>query len=172
MSFTNPSVDPHTLPAAGQTSFEPLAPAYPWLALLRAGLHWLVLELVLLVVAGTGIAPSEVRAHVLTVATVVPAIAALALPLRWAEARRRGMAVRHHDLLHRWGLVWQHESVLAFSRIQHMELVQGPLERVFGLATLKCYTPGGHAADLSVEGLTAGWAARLRAHILEGAAPP
>lgn len=57
-------------------------------------------------------------------------------------------------------------QLLPLSRLQHVDLHSGPLERSFGLATLILHTAGTHHAMLTIPGLAAGEAVRLRDHLV------
>ncbi len=59
----------------------------------------------------------------------------------------------------RW---WQIESRVPISRVQHLDLKRGPLERAFKLATLVIHTAGTKMAAVSVSGLDGEDAERLR----------
>ena len=59
----------------------------------------------------------------------------------------------------RW---WQTESHVPVSRVQHLDLKRGPLERAFKLATLVIHTAGTKMAAVSVSGLDGEDAERLR----------
>lgn len=59
----------------------------------------------------------------------------------------------------RW---WQTESRVPISRVQHLDLKRGPLERAFRLATLVIHTAGTRMAAVSVSGLDGEDAERLR----------
>ena len=59
----------------------------------------------------------------------------------------------------RW---WQTESRVPISRVQHLDLKRGPLERAFGLATLVIHTAGTRMAAVSVAGLRGEDAEQLR----------
>ncbi len=85
----------------------------------------------------------------------------------WIDARRRGWVVREHDLIYRYGVIWQKTVIVPFARIQHVETASGPIERLFGLLRVKCFTAGGMMADLSVEGLDVRSARRVRQYLLE-----
>jgi membrane protein YdbS with pleckstrin-like domain len=83
------------------------------------------------------------------------------------DARVRGWALREHDLIYRYGIFWRKTVILPFARIQHVEAIQGPLERYFDLMRLKCFTAGGLSADLVVKGLDSASARRVRGFLLE-----
>ena len=53
-------------------------------------------------------------------------------------------------------------TLLPLSRLQHVDLDRGPMERMFGLASLTVYTAGTHHATVAIPGLEANDAARLR----------
>ena len=59
--------------------------------------------------------------------------------------------------------------MIPFNRIQHIETVRGPIERLLGLATIKIFSAGGLSSDLSISGLEAERATRLKRIILNKA---
>jgi membrane protein YdbS with pleckstrin-like domain len=62
----------------------------------------------------------------------------------------------------RRGRLWQRETRVPASRVQHLDLRHGPLERRWRLATLVIHTAGSRFSTVSVSGLDAGDAERLR----------
>jgi len=80
--------------------------------------------------------------------------------------RAMGYRLEERVLMIRRGLWWQTVQLLPLSRIQHVDLTRGPLERRFGLATLVLHTAGTHAAHIPLPGLAVDDAERLRAHLL------
>lgn len=73
---------------------------------------------------------------------------------RW-RLDERGFAVRRGN----W---WQSETHVPISRVQHLDLKRGPLERSARLSTLVVHTAGTRMAAVSVSGLDADDAERLR----------
>ena len=63
--------------------------------------------------------------------------------------------------------MWRRTIILPFARIQHVETASGPVERLFGLMRVKCFTAGGSSADLAMLGLDAEQARRVRQYLLE-----
>ncbi len=59
----------------------------------------------------------------------------------------------------RW---WQTESRVPISRVQHLDLKRGPMERAFKLATLVIHTAGTRMAAVAISGLDDQDAERLR----------
>lgn len=86
----------------------------------------------------------------------------------WAPRRYRltGYLVRQDDIQYRTGALWRSQTAVPINRIQHVEITQGPIERMLGLARLVIYTAGGSGSDLSVPGLPAATAEQLREQLL------
>lgn len=66
----------------------------------------------------------------------------------------------------RMGYLWRNTISVTINRIQHMEVTQGPMERLLGLSTLVLYTAGGFQSDLKLPGLTTADAHELKAQLL------
>ena len=65
----------------------------------------------------------------------------------------------------RRGRLWQTETRVPATRVQHLDLKRGPLERRFGLSTLVIHTAGTRHSAVGVAGLDADDAERLRDHL-------
>lgn len=68
-----------------------------------------------------------------------------------------GFAVRR-------GRLWQWETRVPTSRVQHLDLKRGPLERAHRLASLVLHTAGTRLSAVSISGLDDSDAERLRDH--------
>jgi membrane protein YdbS with pleckstrin-like domain len=121
------------------------------------------LFVVLLVIAG---AVSGSRAAVGIAVAVVVVVAALL----WLFLGRRfdswGYAERDDDLLVRRGVMFARLSVVPYGRMQFIDVTAGPLERAFGLATVRLHTAAA-ATDARIPGLERDEAARLRDRLAE-----
>jgi membrane protein YdbS with pleckstrin-like domain len=76
--------------------------------------------------------------------------------------KRRRYRLNEIGLRTRHGLVWQREVSVPYSRIQHTDVSRGPIERYFGISTLIVHTAGTENASISVDGLPAARAYRIR----------
>jgi membrane protein YdbS with pleckstrin-like domain len=81
--------------------------------------------------------------------------------------RRWRFSIDADLLVARYGVIFHEEKAIPVSRLQHVDLTRGPVERAFGLATLIVHTAGTEAASFRLPGLTADRAAALRDAILE-----
>jgi membrane protein YdbS with pleckstrin-like domain len=101
----------------------------------------------------------------------VAAAVALALGLV-AETfvRRRvrawGYAERDDDLLVQRGVLFSRLSVVPYGRMQFIDVTAGPIERSFGLATVRLHTAAA-ASDARIPGLSREEAARLKDRLAE-----
>jgi membrane protein YdbS with pleckstrin-like domain len=104
---------------------------------------------------------------------VTYAFAAAALivgALLWRFVERRfgswGYAERKEDLLIRRGVMFARLSVVPYGRMQFIDVTAGPLERAFGLATVRLHTAAA-ATDARIPGLEREEAGRLRDSLAE-----
>lgn len=79
--------------------------------------------------------------------------------------RRKSYLLRTHDLVYKTGYVFQKMTAVPKNRIQHVEIRQGLLLRMFGLSKIVLYTAGGSGSDLSISGLMPEVAEQLKEHI-------
>ena len=90
--------------------------------------------------------------------------------LSWRFVERRygswGYAERGDDLLVRRGVMFARLSVVPYGRMQFIDVTAGPLERAFGLATVRLHTAAA-ATDARIPGLERPEAARLRDRLAE-----
>ena len=75
------------------------------------------------------------------------------------EVSELGIRIRH-------GVLWRTTSSVPRSRVQHTDVSQGPVERLFELATLVIYTAGTHHASTSLSGLPRARALLIRDHLI------
>ena len=72
-----------------------------------------------------------------------------------------GYAEREDDLLVQRGVLFSRLSVVPYGRMQFIDVTAGPLERSFGIATVRMHTAAA-ASDARIPGLDREEAARLR----------
>ena len=65
----------------------------------------------------------------------------------------------------RRGRMWRAETRVPASRVQHLDIRRGPLERRFDLSTLLIHTAGTRQHAVALAGLDTGDAERLRDHL-------
>ncbi|WP_328680509.1 PH domain-containing protein [Streptomyces sp. NBC_01261] len=75
-------------------------------------------------------------------------------------------AERADDLLISRGVLWHHETIVPYGRMQLVEVTSGPVERHFGLASVQLHTAAA-ATDATIPGLVPAEAERLRDRLTE-----
>jgi membrane protein YdbS with pleckstrin-like domain len=73
---------------------------------------------------------------------------------------------RHEDLIVARGVMVRRLSVVPYGRMQFVEVTAGPVERLFGLSTVRLHTAAA-ASDARIPGLEREESARLRDRLTE-----
>ncbi|MDM8011594.1 MAG: PH domain-containing protein [Parasphingorhabdus sp.] len=88
---------------------------------------------------------------VLIPASLLAFLQILVLPHR--IYRRWGYDMGDEQLRVLRGFLWRTDTIVPFNRIQHIDVAQGPLQRLFGLSTLIVHTAGTHNSIVTLPGL-------------------
>lgn len=78
---------------------------------------------------------------------------------------KKKYALREKDVSYRRGIIFHSITTIPLSRIQHSELMRGPLDRFLGLSSVKIYTAGGSSSDITIPGLSVETAEKVREFI-------
>ena len=162
---SSPAVAVSTEPAA---AFHPLDKRVIWVWRISSAIGFGILLLALLI--GAVVATFAVPDAAVLVWPAWIALAALCSWLiYWYPGRIYdgwGYRVDARALEIRHGRAFQVTKLLPLSRLQHVDLHRGPLERAFGLSSLILHTAGTREATLKIPGLAADEAVRLRDHLV------
>lgn len=121
----------------------------------------------------TGMSTGLLAVVILVLAIVLPAWQiwlGLLLPVIvfvWSAAliprrvRSYGYVEREDDLMLRHGVLFKALTVVPYGRMQYVDVNAGPLERLFGVATVQLHTASA-STDATIPGLVPAEAARLR----------
>lgn len=85
------------------------------------------------------------------------------IPMRRYSARGYQMSADRLRVVR--GVLMRSDTVVPFSRVQHIDVHQGPVERFFGIATLTLHTAGNHNASVALPGLGEPLAREMREDI-------
>jgi membrane protein YdbS with pleckstrin-like domain len=102
----------------------------------------------------------SVTAGAIAVAVIAGLITGLG-GLEWRRYRAWGYAEREDDLLVRRGVMIRRLTVVPYGRMQFVDVTAGPVDRLFGLATVQLHTAAA-ASDARIPGLERAEADRLR----------
>lgn len=78
---------------------------------------------------------------------------------------KRKYALREKDISYKEGLFVKRLTTVPFSRIQHVEIDEKPISRIFGLSSLSVYTAGDSSDDLEIKGISKETALQIKEFI-------
>ena len=151
MILENPQIETGQLPTANDIQFHKLAPAFKQTEYIGTAILFGFL-LIGCFIAYFSI-PSQFAMIKYAVFIGWAALFILSMVLAGKQYEMAGYAVREHDVAHKEGVWWRTVTIIPFNRMQHCEISQGPIQNVFGLATLRVFTAGGTSSDLAIDGL-------------------
>jgi membrane protein YdbS with pleckstrin-like domain len=129
--------------------------------LLNVRLLGMAIPAVLVLIAGlVSWLPLETPELGITAAAVV-VFFVVQLILTPRRVRALGWAIRDRDLFVRHGVLIRRLAIVPYTRVQYVDLTAGPVERLFGLTTLKVNTAAQGTA-VTIPGMSPGQAAELR----------
>lgn len=165
-NFTNSVLIPEDLPEIKSETFHMLDKKYLTIIFLRIFLFALILS-------GTFIAFLLISNEKPPVLVFVIVVSVIVILLTYSSLisilgfPRKGYLVREKDVSYKKGLITFKQTTVPFNRIQHVEVNQGVLEKLFQLSSVNIYTAGGSSSDLSIPGLPVGAAQKLKAFLSE-----
>ena len=139
---------------------QPVEPAYAHVLRLGAAIFWLPVLIGSLIL-------DRLVLHELPIAGLAPVLvgliafsAILVAPER--VYRRLGYSVDGELLRVVRGWLFHTDTIVPFVRVQHIDVKRGPLDKMFGTASLVVHTAGTHNSLVSLPGLSPERAADIR----------
>ena len=150
---------------AHELELQPVAPGYKHVRRIRAAVFGLAMsaaafiaDRVLLQPAGFGGVLAG-AVGVLTLATII------VVPERAYRRLRYGLGERLLQVVRGW--LFHTDTIVPLIRVQHLDVVRGPFDKLFGTASLVVHTAGTHNSIVTVPGLAPDRAAEMRDIIRE-----
>lgn len=169
MEFTNSSLDISKLPSISDIHFHHLNTKYRSLLQVEGFISFFVFT----IAVGIGCFKYPVLMTwpiVVLVIFIWVIVSTAILYFGFSAWKYKGYALREHDILYKTGIFFRSTVVIAFNRVQHVEIQQGPLDRLFSLSSMTLFTAGGSSSDVTVPGLHPDQASRLKNIIMQSAA--
>lgn len=164
MNFTNSQVNTDELPAVEEVVFSPLERDYFTVERIS-----LVIAMgILLLIGGVFFLAVDQLQDPLKIAGAALVFALFVvfnLVAIQVNYKYSGYALREKDILYRSGWLQRKTRIVMISRIQHVSVQSGPLERRFGLASVSVFTAGSAAADFTIKGIKEETAQKIKAWI-------
>ncbi len=149
---------PDDLPSSA--AIRPVDPGYRHVLRLGATIFWVPVFIGALVVNYVALRDTPVSGLVPIVAGLIAFAAIVPAPDR--VYRRLGFSIDSGLLRVVRGWLFHTDTVVPFVRVQHIDVKRGPLDKMFGTATLVVHTAGTHNSIVSLPGLAPGTAASIR----------
>ncbi len=163
--FQNLSISINELPKVEEVDFHPIDPKYLKVSLIGSAIFFIILAAGAFAILYFG--DDITQLGIIITIGVYLLLLVWNLTLTILGFKKKKYAIRDRDILYSKGLIWSVRTAIPFNRIQHAEIKQGPIERNFGLSSLKVFTAGGQSSDLVIPGLPNETAQRLKDFILK-----
>ncbi len=162
--FENQQIESSRLPHHEIINYESLEPKYLNTNIITTLIIWFIIMTIIIVVSFFADFIQENRWNILG---AISLIFILILILEYFGFKFKGYALRQKDISYKRGLIWREITALPFNRVQHCEINEGPIDRMFGLASIKIFTAGGSSSDLEIPGLSKSNAELIKSFIIK-----
>ena len=143
----------------------PVEPGYKNVLRARLAIMWLGMAAAA-TVAAFALAEATRLAMLLPLAVLLAGLVIVAVaPARIYRRLRYGLSERLLQVVRGW--LFHTDTVVPLVRVQHLDVVRGPFDKMFGTATLVLHTAGTHNSTVTVPGLAPDRAAAMRDIIRE-----
>jgi membrane protein YdbS with pleckstrin-like domain len=148
-----------------EPQLEPVEPGYRNVLRARMAVFTLVSIAACFVFDRLLLAP-EGYGGILTVAAIICALTVLVVaPHRIYRRLRYGVGEHLLQVVRGW--LFHTDTIVPLARVQHLDVVRGPLDKMFGTSSLVVHTAGTHNSVVIVPGLAPARAAEMRDIIRE-----
>ena len=163
-SFTNETIDLNLLP-----KYEEIVLKQPHKD------YWKIICINLLIFfgilgIGTGaflLLFEEIRPNAVWVIPVYFTLAVISFLLYHLSFKKRGYALRTHDVIYKSGIIAESTTIVPLNRIQHIELNEGIFSRIYKLGSLQLFTAGGQSGHIHISGIAIDEAKSIRDLLLK-----
>jgi membrane protein YdbS with pleckstrin-like domain len=139
---------------------QPVEPSYRNALRMQAAIFWVPVFLVALIVDRTLLAETPVGVLLPAVIGVIGFSGIAVAPDR--IYRRLGYAIDGRLLRTVRGWFFHTDTIVPFVRVQHIDVTRGPVDKLFGTASLIVHTAGTHNSVVVLPGLSPERAAEIR----------
>ena len=144
---------------------QPVEPGYRHVLRLRLLALWVPLIIAGLIVDKALLDQSPFYGLASAVPPVIALLVVVLAPGRIYRRLRYGLTERLLQVVRGW--LFHVDTVVPFVRVQHLDVTRGPLDKMFGTATLIIHTAGTRNSIVTVPGLAPDRAAEIRDIIRE-----
>jgi membrane protein YdbS with pleckstrin-like domain len=144
---------------------QPVEPGYRHLLRARMAISWTVLSFIALILDTILIRRTEFGGILPPVVLLIGIAVVVIAPQRIYRRLQYRLTERRLQVLRGW--LFHVDTVVPLVRVQHIDVTRGPLDKLFGTATLVVHTAGTHNSIVGLPGLSPERAAEIRNIIRE-----
>lgn len=162
-SFTNEVIDLDFLPKHEDVQLSRPHPDY-WKIIC---INLLIFFGLLGITIGILLFFDEIRPNAKWIIPVYLALLAIFFLVFRISFKKRGYAIRTHDVIYKSGIIAESTTIVPLNRIQHIELNEGLFSRIYKLGSLQLFTAGGQTGHIHISGIAIDEAKRIRDLLLK-----
>jgi uncharacterized protein len=144
---------------------EPVESGYRNVLRVRLAISWLFLVLATLILDRTLLAPAGFGGLLPLIFLILGLLGVAVAPQRIYRRLRYRLTGQLLQVVRGW--LFHVDTIVPLVRVQHLDVVRGPLDKMFGTASLVVHTAGTHNSTVTVPGLAPERAAEIRDIIRE-----
>ena len=164
MEFSNQQIEESELPSVLDIKYRPVQKKHRTVSIIASTIFVLIIlaiPLTINILSGD----TWFYDHIVYILGIWILLYCFLILISFKGYQHKGYAMRERDIIFKEGWIWRSSTIVPFNRIQHTEIDQGPIERLFRLSKLKIFTAGGSSSDLKIPGLLPDTANRLKDYI-------
>ena len=146
-------------------ALEPVEPGYKNVLRVRFLIFWLVIWVAAAMLDRILLQETELAGFPTIAVFVIAAAGVLTAPQRIYSRLHYRLTEKLLQVVRGW--LFHVDTVVPLVRVQHIDVTRGPLEKMFGVATLVLHTAGTHNSIVTLPGLAPERAAQIRDIIRE-----
>lgn len=166
MNYENPIISHADIPQFAEVPLEPIEKEYKKVQFISAAITILI---VILVLAILFLLIDELQDGWIIGAAVALLTLFMAFVLTSIQIgfKNKAWAIREKDIIFKKGWIFHTTHIIPFIKVQHCVVRSGPIERKYGLASIRLMTAASHDVDISIHGLKKETAEQLKLWIME-----
>ncbi|WP_406827350.1 PH domain-containing protein [Pedobacter sp. KACC 23697] len=164
ISFTNETVNLEHLPKYEEVLLKQPHSSYWKIICINLVIFFVLLGI------GTGsllLFVTEIRPNAVWIVPLYFILTAVFFLLFRLSFKKRGYAIRTHDVIYKSGVIAESTTIVPLNRIQHIELNEGLFSRMYKLGSLQLFTAGGQTGHIHISGIAIEEAKNIRDLLLK-----
>ena len=151
MDFKNLEISLEDLPNFEEVNLQPISKKYGWIV----AFNWLVFTIIFLsaILVLNIFQPDFFGIYFKYIFSAIILFLIINYIVSYFAFFKRKFALRTHDIIYQHGLIKSSTIIIPFNRIQHVDLEEGWLSRVFEIKSIAIFTAGQNSGDIKIPGL-------------------